>query len=178
MKIKVSSLIVAIAIVGIDIGLILGAQRIVIEQGPHTEGRFGVLAYIFCPALSVLALSLISIVSGLVRERKSPAFATGYLFAGTLASFLICLDLAGDSFLYVLFQWIIDTDNRLFALEQEYPLLDQRFSLFGSPFLDLVLIFVFFAIQFGCGLVGGLLARRYGLMIAFSRPAQVPGGLG
>jgi hypothetical protein len=147
LKFTLRHMMVAIAVLAADLGLIRGAM-ILTDQ--HSSLFVLLPAYALVPSLSLLTVALASVVLGLLKHRRTPPFATGYLLMGVLTSFGMTLALAVQAY------WI-------FAVTVREPELD--LSPWVAGLSDVMLVGLLGLLQVVPALIGGVLAARYGLTI-------------
>jgi hypothetical protein len=157
-RFTVRRLMVAVAVVAVDFGLIRGAD----ELTTLNSGFVFLTAFAFVPSLSLLTVVAVNAGLGLVKYGKAPAFSTGYLLLGGLVSFGMCLDLATQSFIFNAITVTVIDDN---------PAPVSSWGTWGSEFLLMVMLALPQVIP---ALIAGGLATRYGLTIVLSGRALPP----
>jgi hypothetical protein len=155
-RFTVRRVMVAVAVVAVNLGLIREAESL---TGCDGSIVFVLLsAYALVPSLSLLTVAAVSVGLGLVKRGQAPAFSTGYLLLGGLASFVMCLGLATQVFI------------PLFCVTVTSP--DPIPAPTPSPFEEgcgYILTLAMFALpQVAPALIGGGLAARHGLTIVLS----------
>jgi hypothetical protein len=152
-RFTVRRMMIAVAVVAVNFGLIRGTKELKDARGAHDNGLLLFAAYTMIPALSLLTVAAVDVGFGLLRCGKTRSFSTGYLLLGGLVSFGICFDLATQSF-------VLDAVTVTITDDRPDPT-----SLLGKWSADMMLIFVFALPQVIVAMIGGGLADRYGLMI-------------
>lgn len=94
-RLTVGQLVGAVAIVGLDIGLVRAAY--VADQCEPCLSRLTLPALVFVPPLSLLFVAAMSAGSGIIRRGWASSLSTGYLVLGGLASLGVCLDFAAGT---------------------------------------------------------------------------------
>jgi hypothetical protein len=159
-KLSLRWMMVAVAVVALNFGLIRGA-KVLTDSGCSL---FLLLpAYALVPSLSLLTVAAVNVGLGLVKRRQAPRFATGYLLLGGLVSFGVCLALATQAFM-------------LFAVTVRNPDPTQDPSLLNEVVNDFVMIAMLALPQIASGLIGGGLASWHGLTIVLGGHAIPPKG--
>jgi hypothetical protein len=155
-RFTVRRMMIAVAVVAVNFGLIRGADELTKAHG-HNDGLLLFVALTILPALSLLTVAAVDVGFGLVKYGQAQSFSTGYLLLGGLVSFGICIDLATQSF-------ILDA---VITTSIGSPGVAYLFSS-GEWFADVLLVFVFALPQVILAMIGGGLAKRYGLTIVRS----------
>src|SRR5690349_13800027 len=93
-RLTVRWLMVAVAVVAVDFGLLIAA--------PYSNGFVGILVEELVVPVSLVIVSAAKVAIGLVKHGRASAFATGYLLTGGVAGFLVCSVLAVQEF------WLIE----------------------------------------------------------------------
>jgi hypothetical protein len=160
-QLKVRWLLVTVAVIGLDFGLVRGAAQI--DESEPCTSSLTLPALMFVPPLSLLSVAAVNAGLGLARCGRASSFSTGYLLLGGLASLAVSLDLASGQNLLGLGS---DVVCRMLG------------ELEGQSCLDgwsgtMILVVVCDLPQLALALIGGGLASRYGLTI-ISRGQLVP----
>jgi hypothetical protein len=170
-------MLVAVAVVGLDLALIRGAYQ-ADEREPCTSS-LTFPALIFVPPLSLLAVAAASAGLGVARRGWASPFATGYLLLGGLASLVICLDFAAGTHQvpHLLNHVEGVLDPSLAPGVPEARLTSPRQSVLDGWVGDLVLVAICALPQVASAMIGGGLASCYGLTIVLRgppRPQRIP----
>jgi hypothetical protein len=158
-RVTVRRLMVGVAVVAVNFGLIRGAEDLTIDS----PTLYVVLpAYALVPSLSLLAVAALSAGLGLVTRGRASPFATGYLLLGGPAFCVACLAVAMHLPTYFVFEILGPAMGR--------PPLGDRFA-------DVLMTVVMACSQVLPALVGGSLAARLGLTIVLSGRPSTTGSL-
>src|SRR5438132_6818617 len=162
-RLTVGWMLVAVAVIGLDFGLVRGAYQ-ADEREPCTSS-LTLPALIFVPPLSLLFVAAVSVGLGITRRGWASPFATGYLLLGGLASLGVCLDFAaGTNQLPGLLAFIKGVLDPSLALGvPETRVTSPSHSVFDGWVGDILLIAICALPQFAFAMIGGRLACRYGL---------------
>ncbi len=143
-RFRLRTLMIAVVVAAANLGLVRAADN------PAIDEHLLETAYVLVPSLSLLAVAAASVGVGLATRGQSRSFCTGYLVAGSLASFAMCALLATQQLL----EWFNVMEDRIPRGWREY--LNN-----GAGFF--VALAIFALPQIAPALVGGGLGTRYGL---------------
>jgi hypothetical protein len=153
-------MMIAVAVVAADFGLIRGA----LDLTAHNTTLFVILpAFALVPSLSLLTVAAASVGLGLARHGQAPAFSTGYLLSGSLASFAVCMGLATQMFMP-------------FAVAITDPIQESALVTDKLAVGDMLAITILAMPQISIALIGGTLAARHRLTIVLWGRARPTGG--
>ena len=158
-RLTVRRMMVAVAIVAVDLSLILGAEALTARDFPLF---IAIPAVALVPSMSLLAVAAVSVGTGLAKRGQAPPFSTGYLLLGGVMSFGMCLALATQT--YMLFAVTVITPD---------PIRDD--SLWNGVLAAVEEFAILTLPQVIPALIGGALAARYGLTIIRSSRVTATG---
>jgi ABC-type proline/glycine betaine transport system permease subunit len=161
-KFSLKTMMAAILIIGVNLGLV-----VVLYKAEDPTLFLVVIVYAGIPSLTLLALALAKVASGLWRQGKSPEFSTGYLLAGSIATFGIMIAIS-DHYRFIdimgygseWMEWIFPSSS--WSMHRRPGFLDE------AIFLSISLV-KFALPQIVPALIGGGLAARYGLAMILCR---------
>jgi hypothetical protein len=174
-RLTVRWMLVAVAVIGLDIGLIRGASQ-ADEREPCTSS-LTLPALIFVPPLSLLFVAAVSAGLGIARRGWASPFETGYLILGGLVSLGVCLDFAAGThqLLHLLAFTKGVLDPSLAPGIPETRLTSPTCSVLDGWVGALLFVAICALPQFFFALIGGWLASRFGLAIVL-RGRPIPLG--